>query len=214
MVTNRRVLFRAAGTSLTGNILQEHQFNLDELAGIEMHKDYKFNILNLLACVALEIIGLFLTLLIFSRVSNARAVAIGLILGVVGFMPMFLMYKRFGRKYLGAVMGSASFGMAYTACGNRAILVLFFLSLVLVGINLIILCFVSNLVIKIKTKGATGAVVIGSQKGILARLIGDDSSGFREVMPWEDTIMAINELGTMIDDLQKHGDYAIEKWSK
>ena len=30
MVTNRRVLFRAAGTSLTGNILQEHQFNLDE----------------------------------------------------------------------------------------------------------------------------------------------------------------------------------------
>ena len=44
MVTNRRILFRAAGTSLTGNLLQEHEFDLDELAGIEMHKDYKFSL--------------------------------------------------------------------------------------------------------------------------------------------------------------------------
>ena len=39
-------------------------------------------------------------------------------------------------------------------------------------------------------------------------------TSFVEVLPWEDTIMAMNELGTMIDDLQKQGDYAIEKWSK
>lgn len=55
--------------------------------------------------------------------------------------------------------------------------------------------------------------MIGSQKSIFRRKTGDDYSGFAEVMPWEDTIMAINELGTMIDDLQKQGDYAIEKWT-
>ena len=49
MVTNRRILFRATGTSLTGNIAQEHQFNIDELGGIEMHKDYKFSILSFLS---------------------------------------------------------------------------------------------------------------------------------------------------------------------
>ena len=65
------------------------------------------------------------------------------------------------------------------------------------------MCFVPNLVIKIKTKGATGAVVIGSQRALFRRKTGDDYSGFAEVMPWEDTIMAMNELGTMIDDLQK-----------
>ena len=57
-------------------------------------------------------------------------------------------------------------------------------------------------------------MVIGSQKSMFRRKVGDDYSGFAEVMPWEDTIMAMNELGTMIDDLQKQGDYAIEKWSR
>lgn len=39
-------------------------------------------------------------------------------------------------------------------------------------------------------------------------------SGFGEVLPWEDTDLAMNELGTMIDDLQKQGDIAIKKWKK
>ena len=96
MVTNRRVIFRASGTSLTGNLLQEHQFNLDEIAGIEMQKDYKFSLLNLIGCILLEIIGLMLSTAIFSKVPNGFAITIGLIMGVVGFMPMFLVYKRFG----------------------------------------------------------------------------------------------------------------------
>ena len=66
---------------------------------------------------------------------------------------------------------------------------------------------------QIKTKGAEGAVSIGSQKSLLQRNVSQDYSGFVEVMPWEDTVLAINELGTLIDDLQKQGDYAIEKWT-
>ena len=80
-------------------------------------------------------------------------------------------------------------------------------------VNIIIVCFVPNLVIKVKTKSASGALEIGSKKAMLFRETGDEYSGFAEVMPWEDTILAINELGTLIDDLQKQGDYAIEKWS-
>lgn len=56
-------------------------------------------------------------------------------------------------------------------------------------------------------------IVIGSQKAMFSKT-GDDYSGFAEVMPWEDTVMAMNELGTMIDDLQKQGDYAVDKWSR
>ena len=82
--------------------------------------------------------------------------------------------------------------------------------------DLLVVCFVPNLVMKIKVKGSIPAISIGSQKSLLSRIGGQtgDYSGFVEVLPWEDTIMAMNELGTMIDDLQKQGDYAIEKWSK
>lgn len=40
---------------------------------------------------------------------------------------------------------------------------------------------VPNLVLKIKTKGGSGAVVIGSQKAIYRRKSGDDYSGFAEI---------------------------------
>lgn len=80
--------------------------------------------------------------------------------------------------------------------------------------NRIINSLVPNLVLKIKTKGGSGAVVIGSQKAIYRRKSGDDYSGFAEILPWEDTELAINELGTMIADLQQQGNYAVEKWTK
>ena len=215
MVTNRRVLFRAAGTSLTGNILQEHQFNLDEIGGIEIHKDYKFSLLSFFGCFALEFVALFLTQMIFATTGNAGTVVVGVILGILGLLPTFIVYKHFWLKLLCAIVGSGCFSMALAASNNSGFLkFLVGVASVIVFIDLVIVCFVPNLVMKIKTKGAEGAVVIGSQKTMFRRKTGDDYSGFAEVMPWEDTIMAMNELGTMIDDLQKQGDYAIEKWSR
>lgn len=217
-VTNRRVLFRAAGTSLTGNILQEHQFNLDEIGGIEMHKDYKFSILSFLGCYAVNALALTAVKMLLAKTGSNSTFIIGLILGIVGLVPTFVVYKRFGLKLFAAVIASSALGLAVLAAksdGARTLTGFLLLVAELIYlINVIIICFVPNLVIKIKTKGATGAVVIGSQKTMFRRKSGDDYSGFVEVMPWKDTFMAMNELGTMIDDLQKHGDYAIEKWSR
>lgn len=81
--------------------------------------------------------------------------------------------------------------------------------------NLFVNCFVKNLVIKLKLRGGYSAIHIGSKKSLLQRHGGtDEYSGFTEVLPWEDTTMAMNELGALLDDLRKRGDYAIEKWSK
>ena len=215
MVTNRRVLFRAAGTSLTGNVVQEHQFNIDEIGGIEMHKDYKFSILSFIGCLLLDVLAIYLTQLIFFRTNGGSAIAIGVILGLLGMVPPFIVYKRFWLKVVCAIVGSGCFSIALAASSRSGFLTfLVILANIIVIIDLVIVCIVPNLVIKVKTKGATGAVVIGSQKAMFRRKTGDDYSGFAEVMPWEDTIMAMNEIGTMIDDLQKNGDYAIEKWSK
>lgn len=215
MVTNRRVLFRAAGTSITGNTLQEHQFNIDELAGVEIHKDYKFSGLSLFFGLFLSSLIVTATQLIFATVGNGvAAIVIGILLGLAGLVPNFIFYKRFWLKLFSSILSLGCFSMAFAA-GNQNwfMMVMMILAGIITLIDLIIVSYVPNLVIRIKTKGASGAIVIGSQKALMRRRAGDDYCGYSEVLPWEDTIMAINELGPMIDDLQKQGDYAIEKWS-
>lgn len=224
MITNRRVLFRAAGTSLTGNILQEHQFNLDEVGGIEMHKDYKFSLLNLIGCILLSafasgLIGWIIGSLARNAFYNGGGVAgiaiLFSILGFAGLIPTFIVYKHFWLKLFCASISVSCFACSGSLLENVKALyvVLLIISGLILLINIVIVCFVPNLVIKIKTKSAAGAVVIGCQKAMILRKTGDDYSGFTEVLPWEDTIMAINEIGTIIDDLQKQGDYAVEKWA-
>ena len=214
MVTTKRVLFRAAGTSLTGNTLQEHQFNLDEIGGIEIHKDYKFSLLNMFLTSFVLAFGMMLAMMLLGEMGSNSLKIFGTILGLVGILPTFLVYRRFWLKLMctGFSLGMLSTAMA-AAGDSKFLLVLTIIAGILALANLIIVCFVPNLVLKVKTKGAEGAVSIGSQKSLFQRNISKDYSGFVEVMPWEDTVLAINELGTLIDDLQKQGDYAIEKWS-
>lgn len=215
MITNRRLLFRAAGKSLTGNTLQEHQFNLDEIGGIEIHKDYKFSLMNLILCC---LFGLCVSYPFMAAVLIKDSDAIfcfGVILSLLLLTPTVIVYKKFWLKACCAMCSGWFMFLASIIKSDQPIML--FLSIfcnLVAWIDVIIVCFVPNLVIKIKSKGATGAVIIGSQKSIFRRKVGDDYSGFAEVLPWEDTVMAINELGTIIDDLQKQGDYAIEKWSK
>ena len=217
MVTNRRVLFRAAGTSLTGNLLQEHEFNLDELAGIEMHKDYKFSLLNFFGSILVESLAMLLAMTLLSSTGNGGTIAVGVILGLLGIVPTVIVYKHPWLKLLCAGISVACFQMAISSStgGQGFLLFLLLIASIVYLIDLVIVCFVPNLMIKIKVKGAIPAIHIGSQRSLLERRAGSgEYSGFVEVLPWEDTIMAMNELGALLDDLKKQGDYAIEKWSR
>lgn len=213
MVTNRRVLFRATGTSLTGNLLQEHQYNLDDISGVELHKDYKFSIMNLLGSILLLVLGYFLIVRsIMHQEINGFTTFLCILTGLLGMVPTFVVYKRFWLKLLCSFISTTLlFAISYTGWFAELLAII---ALIIFVMNMIIVCFVPNLVIKIKSSGAGGALIIGSQKTLFARQTGDDYTGFAEVLPWEDTVMAINELGTLIDDLQKRGDYAIEKWTQ
>lgn len=214
MITNRRILFRATGTSLTGNIAQEHQFNIDEIGGMAIHKDYKFSLLSFVGCVLLNVLAMYFMAGIFAGADNGGMAVLGVLLGIAGMVPTFVIYKHFWLKLFCAILGTSCFSVAWAASsGNGFLGFLAIIANIIAFVDLLIVCFVPNLVIRIKTKGAEGAVVIGSQKVMFKRTTEDDYSGFAEVLPWEDTVMAMNEIGTMIDDLQKQGDYAIEKWS-
>lgn len=227
-VTNKRILFRAAGKGLKGPIVQEHQFKLDEIGGIEIHNDYKFSLLNFFLFILLALFlislstGLIGSIALFGAMDGGRNFGsnntintiISFIFSIIAFLGSVYLKKYNFISNLLAVFAAA---LMTTAAKMSQYGILNFIS-VIAWIYLIVLLFINsmvpNLVIKIKTKGASGALVIGSQKAIFRRKSGDDYSGFSEVMPWEDTEQAINELGTMIDDLQQQGNYALEKWTK
>lgn len=102
---------------------------------------------------------------------------------------------------------------------------LMILTCILLFICFILICFVPNLVLVIKTEGKTegnggstgGAVLLRRKPTFWECFFGhanasDEYTGFAEVMPWIDTDIAVEELGSMIDDLQKLGDNGVEKW--
>lgn len=213
MVTNRRVLFRAAGRGIGGHTLMQHQFTMDELAGIEMHTDYKFSFLNFILIQLLVPLVALVPMLLLSSLEGAGAVIIGLLFAILGVgVSAYFMNHRWLRLCASGVAAVSVF-TAITRLHDPALMwLIFFVCLVIYIVALVQVCFVPNLVIHIKTKSGHNALEIGSRKSIFLRTTGDDSCGFAEVLPWTDTITAMNELGTMIEDFQKQGDYALNTW--
>jgi len=53
-VTNKRVVFRAAGRSVRGRTTLQHEFAIDNIAGIEARRNYKFSFLYLIFAVLIS----------------------------------------------------------------------------------------------------------------------------------------------------------------
>lgn len=75
------------------------------------------------------------------------------------------------------------------------------------------------MVLMLKAKGASSFAINIRRGGGVKRLIKrssdaeqDNHTGFSEILPLKDTEKCIRELGAIINDIQKMGDYAVEKW--
>ena len=215
-VTNKRMIFRATGRSNMGRTTLHHEFNLAEIAGVEVRRDWRFALLDFLFMAAICFFAfsiLSITGLIY-RESKIAGTISAFVFGFAGLLPFFLMKKRL---FVKAVTCGASAGAFYGYGVTVAIPYIGFLMiipLVLCIIVLITLSFKPNLVIMIKTKGAAGAIEICRNKGSLfgKSSTKDEYTGYSDVMPWKDTDIAIKELGAIINDIQTMGDLGIEKW--
>lgn len=213
-VTNKRLIFRATGRSIAGRTTLQHEFSVDEIAGIETKRDFRFSILDFLfgfiviaffACLFAAMIG---GLYVKTR---GFAVVLGCMLGFAGLVPFFLLYKKFLLKLLPLGASLGSFAIVYVATsGNSFIFVLAIISFLVTLFGLFLFSFKPNLVISIKTKSAVPAVDVRCE--LRASFFGVGSSGFAEVMPTDETEGAIREIGSIITDIQKLGDFGIEKW--
>lgn len=220
-VTNKRVIFRAAGRSLVGRTTLQHEFSIEEIAGLEIRKDHRFSLLNLFLCMYLAGICIGVPMALMQEVAGeggAAQIIAPLIFSIVGLVPFFLLYKKFILKFVGlscSISGSMMLmQMTENEVVQKLIIVVLVIAVILWLWILFVMFFVPNLELIIKTKGASPAVEIRRKKNHLFAPNKPEYTGFAEVLPWRDTEMAIIEVGAMIEDIQNFGDAALKKWKE
>jgi len=262
-ITNKRLIFRAPGRSIGGRTTLQHEYAVDEIAGIEAIRNYWFSILHFLGgliFLSLTILtGFFVTATASNYGSYTLAFVVGILLWGFGLALFFMIRKKFLSKLLamGVSLGSIcaichayrlygffkadllggtteALWMFYFAEPFRVLIMPFQLSMpiftnfilslhnpvtILVFLTFFITLFVwflffmrPNLVIKIKNKMGIGQGPIDISRGkkIFFHQIG--GTPFSEVMPTDESEKAIREMGAIISDIQKLGDFGVNKW--
>ena len=225
-VTNKRLIFRAAGPSMTGPITIQHEFSIDEIAGVEIKSSNRISVLSVLGGILLSLFVSYAVSNIFSSFefsSDAVVSAIAHILTIVCVIPFFLLKKKFWIKLIciSAAMGAqlrferiAAEAMNVMLGGslfNFANIISFILTLLLI-VCLISIAFVPDLKLCIKTKSAGDAIEISRKVWGFFLKQHDEKTGFSEVLPWKDTNTAIKEIGSLLDDVRTFGDRAVDMW--
>ena len=139
---------------------------------------------------------------------------LGILLGIGGIIPFFYMYKRFGFKLFILCFSNFGFQLSLVASGGIKIFYLFMgISALITIFCMFLYCFRPNLVISVLNKvGSPAAIDVRRELFLLMPL--EKGIGFVEVIPTEESESAIREVCAIISDIQKLGDFGIEKWKK
>ena len=248
-VTNKRLIFRAAGRAIGGRTTLQHEYAISEIAGIEARKEYAFSWLHLIGGILLLFltwsIGISVTGWVCANVAVLNtnlAVFTGIVFGLLfcaaNMISFFTIPKEFLLKLviLGLTLGSMSvlsglsvfsalsqllsfggnFGGTYSIVNTISgvavlpiiILILNIIVIFVTAFGLLLFVIRPNLVISIKNKMSTGDGPVDIRRATLR----SESTGFSEVIPTEEAERAIREIGAIIGDIQKLGDYGVEKW--
>ena len=234
-ITNKRIIFRATGRSIIGKTVLHEEFKINEIAGVEIRNNPRFSLLNLLGAGILTIlcggVGFVCAMKVMedssSKFGPAMAILYSLLASAAWIFLAIIFHKNkpVKRYYILRHMFLTPGVGAMIAYMSKSYFIdidpeLFYIPIAIAGacalINLVLICILPNLIVLIKTKGATPGLQI-RKASILNLLLGradNDNTGFSEVMPWYDTDAAIREVGAIIDDIQTIGDAAIAKWAE
>lgn len=234
-VTNKRLIFRAAGRAYNGPISFHTEFQINNIGGIEFKNTYKFSFINLLLAVLYTAIfgGIGALLGYQCDYSDSGAASFFKAMSVVYLFLVIagILVYWFGlggnkkinsgrfwiRQALIAPATCSLFFYGYFG-DNNFYMVIFSVAALSALINLFMMTFVIDLSTTIKSTGGNPAFEIKTvnSRGLLSIIFGSreepGNSGFTEIKPWRDTAKAIKEIGAIIDDIQTMGDAAIDKW--
>lgn len=218
-VTTKRIIYRAAGKSISGPVLVEKEFDIKEIGGVEIKSDYRFSIIQ-------YIISLFITYFITmccvfpayiwlrgNHETNAIPILLMIVYAIAEiYMMIFVKKRRRVKSAFAFAIGVISFllmtkGMLTGGAKNGFLMFFTGAGCLYSLIMSIFAGIVDDLQLVIKVNGASEAFEVAR------KLFHDERSGFWFVKPWKDTEIAIRELGAMVDDFKRLStDKALEKW--
>lgn len=211
-VTNKRILFRAAGKAPLGKTVFQSEFDIARIEGVILRKDFRFKWLDFFISLGLYLLTFGLTAVLNSFVAEGEKTyyVFSILLGLASTIPFFAMKKHYRIKMLLSGIG-LSFAI-YPAIASIALdyefLIKFGFSsaiyiFVIFVISLILSSLQPNLEVHILASSASPAIQVV-----------EIFSGFDDVLPGEDVDFVIKEIGAMIDDIKTLGDFGIEKWKQ
>lgn len=206
-VTNKRILFRLSGRSWIGKAMSHVEFTIDEVAGVSLSNGVRFGLWDFLLGLVISMFAVALGSA-FGKIPALLAYVLGIALAI----PFFAFKKKYFIKALclavgeGALMLSSmrmAFQHPYVA---RFGIFLEVVILVLFIVALFLFALKPSLSISVMTKCASDEpIYIWSRQSLVSVM---------EILPGEDADIAIEELGSMIMDIQKFGDFGIKKWKE
>lgn len=231
-VTNKRVIFRAPGSSLLGRNALQHEFDIQELAGVEAHKENTFRmwdflfgnyVIGYLGAMVLNAIlmWLFSFLYEFMDYDTVRIImtALNFIFGAGCLVPFFLLKRKWGLKLLlsatavGQFVSAANSIMWVVDYVNWVFLFLAFVAFAITIFCLIVYSIKPNVVIEIKTKNGTDGVRIRRRTiGTLFGTRAKDTTAYGEIIAGKDYDVFVREINAVIHDIQTMGDGGAAKW--
>jgi len=221
-ITNQRVIFRASGRSLIGRTTTQSEYDIHELAGFKISQGVRFSfkeficLLILLAPLIQILFGALFGMMAYSADSSTSVKLTVSILGIVCLIPFFVVKKHMFMKSIccmmavGMTLGGAIGAMAtrYSFHPGRAwpLLIIALIAFILMVVSLVFYALKPSTSIMIVAKAGTGeAASVYSEQHFTLEYA-------NEVLPTAETAQATKEVWAIISDIQKFGDWAIEKW--
>lgn len=224
-LTNQRILFRAKGTSLVGGTTLQYEFAIDEVAGFQIVRNFRFSLIDLVIAIVLSLltmeIGIFAGGFLYDKLSGFGAV-MSFILAFLCFLPAFMIRKFFLTKSMVLGLGTGLFSVVMFAVIENKILPklvgLFLLAnVILIVVHFFVFAFKPNMEFHVRTKSGEAVIPVRCEKNGFASFLNSvlaQYTGYNEVLPTDETETAITQIGAMINDIQKLGNYGIEKWKQ
>jgi len=211
-VTNKRLIFRAPGRSIGGRTTLQHEYAIDEIAGIEAKRNYWFSWLHFFGGIILLAIGWFIGQALIGWTFEASpdlAFILCLLFTAAAMVTFFTIPKEFFLKLI--LLGVCASSMPIlidSPIHPRILMLIFGLTGLVILFGWFLYFMRPNLKICVKNKTGISPGPVNVRRGFA-----DDRSGFYEVMPTVQSEAAIREVGAIIGDIQKLGDYGVQRWT-
>ena len=222
-VTNKRVIFRAAGNSISGRTTTQHEFDIQDLSGVEARKEHVFNpsylLLGLLGSTILFALLAYLSLKIFFSGLNYDDkflyAFLTLLIGGAGMIPFCTMKKHWIIKAACASLSSLLFQIPSIKYINGDFIATVYkifgiVATIFVLFSLFLFAMRANVVVSFKTKNAGEGISV--RRKLIFPIGMREYTGFSEVLPSDDINACIQEINSVINDVQKLGDDGVRKW--